>query len=335
MPADRDMITFAADRGALVAFSTTDAPPPYESKVQRADPTAKAWRTVYTSDSHFMAGTISAGRVALIEYRQPLQGEGAFSHDLTVVDLDSGRPITVDHVALSKATFRGGGGAPRRPNTAVALGPDRIAWTRMVEGPGGSITGELYLASLADPSRPQKIGTSGEWIAPLAVDTRRLVYVLGGKTQDELHVRDLASGADRIAARATVGDTAIVGSPGMSRAAIAGTWALWVDLPPAPTTKGGASFNATIHALDLGTGTERTFDAGGSNCPKLSVGTRYVTWYCGSLAGPIARVYDAVTLEPVAGIPPGRGVGVEAVDDGAIWFELNTDGRTVTLYRPR
>jgi hypothetical protein len=67
MTTDREMITFAADRGALIAFSTKDAPPPYESKVQRADPATNLWRTIYTSDAHFSAGRVASARAALAE----------------------------------------------------------------------------------------------------------------------------------------------------------------------------------------------------------------------------------------------------------------------------
>src|SRR5438132_9427698 len=114
MPTDRDMISFAADRGALIAFSTRDAPPPYESKIQRADPATNAWRAIYRSDAHFGAGRVVAGRAALAEYREPYQGGGAYSVDFTVVDLSTGAATAIDHFAMSAATDRGGGGAPRR-----------------------------------------------------------------------------------------------------------------------------------------------------------------------------------------------------------------------------
>jgi len=33
MPAERDMVSFYADRGSLIAYQTKDAPPPYDSKI--------------------------------------------------------------------------------------------------------------------------------------------------------------------------------------------------------------------------------------------------------------------------------------------------------------
>ncbi|HEV2010692.1 MAG TPA: hypothetical protein VGS17_06655 [Candidatus Limnocylindria bacterium] len=335
MPADRDMIEFLADEGSLIAYSSKDAPPPYDSKIQRADPATNTWRTIYQTDAMFMQQRVAAGRIALLEYREPFQGSGAFSVKVVVVDLSSGRATTVDEYALTSATYHGGGGGPRRPWSALTLGPDRIAWTRLIEGPGGSITGELEIASLTDPTPHQAIASSGEWIAPLAIDATRLVYVVGGKTEDQLHVRDVASGGDTIVARATVGNTAVVGSPGIDYAAVSGKWAVWPESATAPTAKGAPSFSATIHALDLTTRAERTFDAGGAYCPRITAGSRYFAWYCGSLAEPNPQLYDAATLQPATAVPPGVGVGAVAADDGVIWFNLVPNGRTVTLFRPR
>src|SRR5258708_11334829 len=151
MPTEPGMITFAADRGALIAFSTKSGPAPYESKVQRADPATRAWRTVHASDSAIIGGQVVAGRAAMIEYREPVQGGGAYSDDFTVVDLSTGKATAIDRFAMSPATFRGGGGRPRRPAGSIVLGPDRVAWTRLTEGPGGSGTGQLRVAPLAAP----------------------------------------------------------------------------------------------------------------------------------------------------------------------------------------
>ncbi len=327
MPTDRDMYEFFGDQGSLIAYSSQSTPPPYESKIQRADPATKTWRTIYQTDAMFQQLHVAAGRMAILEYREPVQGRGASSEKIVVLDLTSGRATTIDEFALSPATYHGGGGGPRGPSFAVALGADRIAWTRLVEGAGGSVTGELELAPLSDPARRQTIGSSIEWIGPLAVDNARLVYAIGGKTQDELHVRDLATGGDTVIARAQVGNTALVGSPQMDRASVTGTWAIWAENTPSGT--------ASIHALDLKTGTERTFDAGGTYCPVMSAGGRYVAWSCTSNGGPTQRVYDAATVQPVLAPPPGLGLSPTATEDGLIWFTLVADGRTVTLYRPR
>jgi len=207
------------------------------------------------------------------EYRAPYQGGGAYSEDFTVIDLSTGNATAVDRFAMSAATFRGGGGGPRRPVGSVVLGPDRVAWTRLIEGPGGSVTGELRVALLAEPGRVTPIGSSPEWIAALGIDARRLLYVLGGKSEDQLHVRDLDNGVERIVATGPVGDQQVVGGiPGFNRAFLAGDWAIWLDTPGATAGK--------VRAVNLASGEERTIGAGGSSCDALSVGTRYVSWYC-------------------------------------------------------
>ena len=325
MPADRDMVTFAADRGALIAFSSKDAPPPYESKIQRADPGTGAWRTIYTSDAMFLRGNVAAGRVAIAEYRQPAApSAGAYSEEFTVVNLTTGAATTMDRFAMSAASFRGGGGGPRRPVGSIVLGPDRAAWTRLVEGPGGSVTGELRVALVADPARATPIASSGEWIAPLAVDAHRLLYVIGGKTEDQLHIRDLDAGADKVVLTGAVGDQQREGGiPGFNAAVLTGDWAVWLDTP-----RSGAG---TFRAVNVISGVERSFEAGGSSCGVPSAGTRYVAWYCAANTG---VVLDARTLEPARDMP-AIGVAPEARDDGLIWLTVIANGRTVTLFRPR
>ena len=323
MPADRDMITFAADRGALIAFSTRDAPPPYESKIQRADPATNAWKTIYSSDGMFLTGRVVAGRAALTEHREPYQGGGAYSVDFTVVDLSTGKATAIDRFAMTQATFRGGGGGPRRPVGSIVIGPDRAAWTRLIEGPGGSVTGELRVAPLADPGRATSIASSVEWISALALDGHRLLYVLGGKTEDQLHIRDLDSGADRIVVTGAVGDQQREGGiPGFNLARLAGDWAIWLETPRAGPGR--------IRAVNVVNGAEPTIDGGGSSCSGPTAGTRYVAWYCSANVG---GVLDANTLEPVR--IPGASVGAEASDDALLWFTVIPNGRTVTLFRPR
>src|ERR1043165_9128321 len=230
MPTDHDMYGFAADRGALIAFSTNDGLPPYDSKVQRADPSAKTWRTIYRSDSHFTSWRVAFGRVALAEDREPFQGGGAYSLDFTVVDLFNGTATAGERFALSSATYRGGGGGPRRPVGSIVLGPDRAAWTRLIEGPGGTVTGEVRVALLADLAHPIRVASSAEWIAPLGLDAHRLLYVLGGKTADQLRIRDLDTGTDTSVATGAVGDQQREGGiPWFNAAVLAGDWAVWLD----------------------------------------------------------------------------------------------------------
>ena len=216
-----------------------------------------------------------------------------------------------------------GGGGPRRPVGSIVLGSDRAAWTRLVEGPGGTITGELRVALLADPARPVPIASSAEWIAPLGLDAHRLLYVMGGRTEDQLHIRDLDTGLDRVVATGAVGDQQREGGiPGFNAAVLAGDWAVWLDTPRSAPGK--------IRAVNVVSGTERTIDAGGSSCSQASAGTRFVAWYC---APNVNGILDAKTLERALDVPVG--VAPEASDDALLWFTVVPTGRTVTLFRPR
>lgn len=324
MPTDDEMHVFVADRGALVAFSTKDGPPPYASKIQRAEAPSGPWKTVFETDASFVgSGQVVAGRAAVTEYREPFQGGGAYSEDFTVIDLSTGKTTAIDRFALSQATFRGGGGGPRRPVGRMVLGAERVAWTRLVEGPAGSVTGQLLVATLAEPARAKIVAASAEWISPLGVDARRLLYVLGGKVEDQLHLLDLDTGADRVIASAAMpADFQAFPAPGLDRAALSGDWALWLDTPRAGP--------GTLRAINVASGAQRTIDAGGSSCTEPSVGTRYIAWYCS--AG-VVGIIDAKTLEPLTSKPAGMGVAPIASDDALVWFDLITKPRRVVLYR--
>lgn len=324
LPTDADMHVFGADRGALVAFSTKEGLPPYASRIQRGEASTGAWKTVFEIDAALVgSGQVVAGRAALIEYREPFQGGGAYSEDFTIVDLSTGATTKVDRFALSAATYHGGGGGPRHPVGRIALGPAHVAWTRLVEGSAGAVTGELRVASLADTAHPKVVGSSAEWISPLALDAHRFLYALGGKLEDQLHLWDLDTGVDKVVVTGAMPvDQQASPMPGLNRAQLSGDWAIWLDVPRA----GPGAFTV----LNLVTGERRTIDAGGSSCSEPSAGTRYVTWYCS--AG-VVGILDAKTLEPAAR-PAGLGVVPIASEGGLIWFDLSTSPRSVVLYRP-
>lgn len=330
MEADGEMHAFFADRGALVASSTRNAPSPYLSRIQRADAPAGPWRAAYETDARFDMQRVSSGRIALIEYRQPPLGTGGHSEKVVIVDLDTGAATLIDEFALSAATFRGGGGGPRGPSWALALGADAIAWTRLIEGPAGSVTGELRVAALANPGPQTVIGSSAEWIAPLAVDARRLVYVVGGKTEDQLRVRDLASGLDRVVAVDAVGDRA---SPyaSIDYAVVTGDWAVWQESIQ-QAGKQSPQPDGSVYALNLRTGDRRTMGRSALGCGRPTAGTRYIAWFCGRDS---TTVFDASSLERVVLSAPAPGLAVEARDDGLIWFEAPPASRRVFLFRPR
>ena len=329
MTADREMVSFYADRGALVAYRTKDAPPPYDSQIVRAEAPGGPWKLVYESDAMFMVDRVSSGRIGFGEYRESYQGGGAFSETFVVIDLGSGHKTEIDRYAMTAASYRGGGAAPRRPVGAMELGPNHVAWTRLVEGSAGAVTGELRIAPLNDPSASRVIASSAEWVRPLSLDAQRLVYVLAAKTEESLHVLDVSSGVDKVVATGAVGNTVLGEIPGWDFAAISGDWLVWLENAKAPTT--------TAHAMNLVTGDQRTLDVGGSGCVGPTAGTRYFAWTCSkqSTSDPQPlTILDARTLDPVKPIPLGTGVGTIAIDDGLLWFNTIGSGRTVTLYRP-
>jgi hypothetical protein len=210
----------------------------------------------------------------------------------------------------------------------MTLGPDHVAWTRLVEGPGGTVTGELRIAPLADPKASQVVTTSSEWLRPLDLDSQRLVYVLGGKTEDTLHVRQVQSGIDKVVARGAVGDQQRGEMPGFGYAAVSGVWAVWLDGLRATSPSG--------HALDLVTGEERVLKVAGSSCSGVSGGSRYFVWACGRSDDPQSSlIVDAKTLDTARPIPAGAGTGLIATDDGLLWFNVvDSSHRTVTLFQP-
>jgi hypothetical protein len=327
MQTEQAMVSFHADRGSLIALTTREGPSPFESKIFRAEAPNGPWREIYQSDAMFILEKVSAGRIGVIEYREPLDGRGAFSETIVVVDLVTGQKTQVDHFALSAATYRGGGGAPRRPTGSLALGPDYVAWTRLVEGPSGSVGGELRLAPITSPTHFETVTSSTEWIAPVGLDAERLVYVLGGKSEDQLHIRDLRTGNDRIIATASVGDGPATGGTGLTPA-VSGDWAIWFDEPWA---------SAKVRAANLATGEQRTLTVNGSQCASPTAGSRYFAWSCSKSVASDPQpfvVLDARTLQPAGVIPLGTGRQVVAADDGLLWLNVVADTRQVTLFRP-
>src|SRR5205814_7584800 len=101
--------------------------------------------------------------------------------------------------------------------------------------------------------------------------------------EDQLHVRDLDTDADRVVVTGAVGDVQRDGAiPGFNAARLAGEWAVWLDGPRATTA-------GTMRGLNVVTGAERAIDAGGSSCAGPTAGTRYVAWYC---SGGVSRILD-------------------------------------------
>ncbi len=334
MPVDDDAGLFFADRGSLVALvSTQPGPPPYASKVLIAYPALGPWREVYAADARFNYSPVLAnGFLALLEYRE--QGAGAYTERLVVVDLPSGRPQVVDSYALSAATFRGGGGGPPRPTGAVVLGGGLVAWVRLLEGSGGSITGELRVGLPNQPAQAKLVATSDTWLRPISVDVTTLVYRITRGFTAEIRARDLASGAERVLAARAVGDVTNVGAGlPFDRAARSGAWVGWVEDPqsgtPAPT-------ESTLRAVNVTSGATRELSVGNSYCPIITGNDRFFALNC-SGARPSMVLVDTTswTALPTATSVTNGPFLLQASDmSELLWQDRFAGSRRVVLFTP-
>jgi hypothetical protein len=335
MTAEQEMFSFFADRGSIVALATRGGPAPYLSTIKRAEPAEGAWRTVFEDDASFMLGKVAGGRMALVEYRAPPPSTGAYDETIVVIDLKTGEKKTVDHFALSGATFRGGGGGARRAvGGLIALGTSTIAWTHLSELSAGVVEAELRVASLADLGRAAVVGRSREWIEPISVDDRTLVYVFGGSESDELRARDLATGRERALAR----PPAPTQSAGRDGPLTVGAWVGWIEhapIPGAPGAKAGSPTTTTFRAVSLESGEARERVLGTQYCQSLTANAGYLVWDCGG-NGATLRAFDprAWKDRDIVGVSGGRLFGVAAVDGGFIWYDALTGRQQVTLLTP-
>jgi hypothetical protein len=332
LPADPDMITFFAHDRSLIAWTSGNRPSPFLDRIQRADPPGGPWRTIFSRDAHFQMQRVNEGQMAIVEYRE--DGEGAYNETIVMLDLATGAATTIDRYALSKATFRGGGGAPRRPVGQIAFGQQMIAWTHLFERAGGAVEGELRVAPLTDPRAVTVIARSTEWIEPIAVDQRSVAYVLGGRERDEVRIRDLASGEDRklttFAAPTQVS--------GRSAPARSGSWIGWLETKPAIAPTRAVPSTVMFQALNIATGEERSLDVGGPGCSPLTANAFAFAWSCRSTADPPAtlQAFDVAKWKLVDIVRPGsvNPFGLQAVDGGFVWTDADGAGRQVHLFTP-
>ena len=331
---DPEMSEFFADRGALVATTTHSGPAPYRSKLLRASSPSGPWKVVFEDDARFMVGTVATGRFGFIEYREePLSG-GAHSETVMVVDFASGATTKVDNFALSAKTFHGGGGGPRGPSWALALDTDWIAWTRLNELPGGVREGELRIARLSAVGSFTTIGRSREWIQPISIDERSLVYIVGGTERDDLRIRDLATGSERSLTQML----APTQSAGRGAVARSGAWVGWIDTPPmtgAPDAKPNSAKTAIFRAVNVETGELRERVLATSSCnAQFSGNGGYFAWDCRAGPGVTMRVFDPNSWSERDLVTPAPGVGMStvAVEGGFLLLGGEVGVRRIALF---
>lgn len=323
MDVDDETNGFFADRGALVALGTRDGPPPYSSKVLFADPLRGPWRSIYTSDARYNGAVLANGFLALLEYRE--QGAGAYSERLVILDLPGGRPLVVDAYSLSAATFRGGGGGPPRPTGAVVLGGGLVAWVRLVEGSGGSITGELRVGLPNQPAQAKLIASSDTWIRPISVDASTLVYRIARGFAAEIRARDLASGAERVLVTRPLSDTSFL-LP-FDRTARSGAWVGWIEEQQPASTVGAA-----LRAVNVSTGALRELPLGDVYCATVTGNDRFFALNCSGTSRPSTLLIETTpwTTVPTAPIAPATTASRFSGP-----FDLRAAGLTELIWQDR
>jgi len=308
--------------GTLYAQWIRETPPPYLSKVQRFDEAARIWRDVFTDDARFNGWSADAGKLAVLEYRESVQSGGASESTVVLIDLGTGAATPLDRFALSAATFHGGGGGPRGPRSTLVLSGAKIAWSRLNELPGGVVEGELRIADTTEPQRFTTIGRSSVTIEPLWIDARTLGYLLGGSEEDEIRVRDLASGTERTLARVT----APFQDRGIGGIARSGRFIGWIDNLPGGSGARGSTMTSVFHATDIATGATRELDLGPVTCRGLSGNAiGFAWWPCqpDQTDGRTLNYFDAEPWKTVDIVRSSdRPNDLQAVEGGFIWFDL-------------
>lgn len=146
---------------------------------------------------------------------------------------------------------------------------------RLVEGTGGSVTGELRVGLPHRAADAQLVARSDVLIRPVAiVEATTLVYVIAVERGVELRAREITSGAERVLA---VGQISAAGVVPFRNAAHSGSWIAWVEETSAPTS--------TVRAIDLKGGATRDVPLGQSYCPMLTANDRYLALNCSAQQG--------------------------------------------------
>lgn len=325
LPQEPLTLVRAIDGASVASVWRREGPSPYLSRLLLTDLATGTTRHLVEADADLPLVALRDGVVAYLDYRD--DGMGAWNGVVATIDTKGTRG-EIDRFALSAATFHGGGGGPRRPSWAIALGGGRIAWNRLVEIPGGDIRGELRVAP-ATGGAATVIASSTKWVMPIAVDMRRLVYVLRGASADEIHVRDLATNADRVVASGAV----------LFDVAASGKWVVYdegTDEQRGPKR---------VRLVDLDAGTTRALQEAGNvdagfkglvegSCGDLSANERYVTWWCDPRApGEPLMALDLATQQRVP-LATGTTASADRAYPGAIALD-QFGGDPYVLVLPR
>ena len=306
----------AASDGLLTAALRLDVAAPSVAKttVFAADAraTPATWRTIGAFDAFPLGMSIANGRVALALSREPAGGGGGFSAEIVVIDAASSASSSIWSATFTPATFRGGGGGPKRAGVKVVLGGGRLAYTRLTEVVGGDLVGELRVRDLGN-GRETVIGSSARWIEPIAFSGSMLAYSIGGDPLDEIREVDLASGA---------ATKAIVQASLIRMHAYNGRWLLYT------TTKNEQVGPYSVVLRDIPAGTERVLDPSGD---RVSMNERYAVWVT-QPARSSFRAFDLVDLrDRVILTPRASLIDLTAVPGGFVAHDMSSGFSTLSF----
>ena len=297
-----------ASDGVLAAAVrlSVSAPSVARTEVHAADLRAApvVWRTIAAFDAFPTGISVSDGRVALGLYREPAGAGGGFSAEIVVVDAASTASSSIWSASFSPATFRGGGGGPKRATAKFVLAPGRIAYTRLSEVAGGDLIGELRMRDLGN-GRETPIGGSPRWIEPVAFSGSVLAYAIAGDPLDEIRQTDLASGA---------ATTTIAQAPLIRGHAFSGRWLIYT------TTQSEQAGPHKVVLRDVVAGTERVLDTHGD---RVTVNERYAAWH--SLGSRTFKAFDLMNQREVFILQPRPSfVDLNAVPGGFVVLDMGS-----------
>ncbi|HET8567519.1 MAG TPA: hypothetical protein VFM93_00860 [Candidatus Limnocylindria bacterium] len=307
------VMSVAAD-GTSVAAVRVLEPGPIRAEIHLADVAQDppAVRRLVETEAFVNVIDLSGGRVAFDEYRET--GGGGFTFALHVLAVGTGQRQQIWSGSFSPATFRGGGGGPKRvhPSARLALDGDRLAYVHVTERAGGELEGELRVRDLRTGAE-RAIARSAVWIEPVGLDGSELAYAVGGSPNDEIRIVDLGSGRETVAVRARL----------IRSAAFRGPFVAYT------TTDNEQAGPFRVMLRDVRDGSERQLDANGT---RVSLSGRHAAWYTAG-AGPRGlRIFDlarARETQPLSGAQPY--FDIEAVDAGLLL--RGGDGATIVVAR--
>ena len=257
---------------ALAAFGDGHSKSTY-MLLDLATGTTRTVPVTLTGDLGSPVGLVN-GRLGVMSWSRTSAGE---SYRYEIDDLASGTARTLD-TSDAPGHFHGEG-SPVQADPGLVLGPNAVAYVHLfVQGP--DLVGELRVGPTAGPMK--SVVTSKLPVRPVAITETTLAYAVPSAEGSQLHVYDLASGRDRVAARGLFGSEVALG-PGRL---------LY-------TVQSLGAEPGRVMIQDLVTGNESVLVSGTCNLPSLD--DRYASVSCSdpNQATTAITIYELATLRPI------------------------------------